>query len=172
MKKILLIVLLIFPLVVNAQNERRKISFDIGMGAGYSTLNDHKNSSNIVWSNSISIMGFYFEFNMNLAKGKGEYLNFSSSQTYPSNKTNISSYLAGWNVYIPKSNFVVVPKIGVVEKTEIFEDPVLFNSWYKGNPEYKFTVGASVKYLFKNNLGIVLGASLHQPISVQALIWF
>jgi hypothetical protein len=86
-----------------------------------------------------SINRFYYDIASNLASGQGEYLNFSSSYSYSANKISVSVFNVG---YIFKySRFGTIPFIGWGSSSEIFQDPIGWNTYFQANHKDHINLG-------------------------------
>src|SRR5690606_8841349 len=79
------------------------------LGAGVSVFSeDAKKSSNAGVYISFSISKVYFSVASNFAKGKGEELDFSSNETYNSNKVVLGVANLGYIIVLNKFNIIPV----------------------------------------------------------------
>ena len=104
----------------------------------------------------MTIFKVYFDISTNLVKGKGTELNFSSNQTYDSGKTNATVFNLGYQVVV-NDKLSFTPYLGMGTTANIYEDPILFDSYFKGNEKSSFNAGVISKFFFNEYVGVFLG---------------
>lgn len=100
---------------------------------------DTKGASNIGGGITLSFNKFYMDFAGNFASGKGEFLEFNSQYTYPADKINVVVFNAGYIISI--KSFFIVPFLGVGISSEIYQDPVGWDTYYMGDRESTISIG-------------------------------
>lgn len=164
MKKLLVVVLALFVSVYANAKNKREWWFEIGTGGGMSRVSGLNTG---VFCISASIYDFYFEVATNFARGDGEYLDFSSSESYRLDKVCVTSIIAGWNINLFKNKLILLPKIGYTESSAIYNDPIAWDTWYKSKLKGKLYLGGAVKWFFHKNIGIGIHSALTMPIAAQ-----
>lgn len=92
----------------------------------------------------------------NFASGEGVELDFQSSQTYESSKLLIGSMNIGYAA-INYKGFALIPSIGIVFTQKIYQDPILFDSYYMEKESTLLNYGMIIKYYFNDNIGVLIG---------------
>lgn len=169
MKKNILMVLLTLTIPIIALSQTTDL--DVMLGAGVSVFNaDTKESYSAGISFSFAISGFYIDLASNFASGDGEELEFSSSQTYDSDKLLASVINFGY--MIPLGNFRITPVIGYGWTKEIFQDPVGWDTYYYGDSEGRFNIGVKGMILFDEKVGLYFGVGCYERISGGLSLYF
>lgn len=121
MKKLILIIAVLFSMSATAQE------FMLGLIANKFNV-DTKNASSIGYGFIMSYNKVYMDFAGNLASGKGEYLDFSSSSTYNINKVSAMVFNLGYIIKYKK--VALIPIIGYGSKGDIYQDPIGWDTYY------------------------------------------
>lgn len=161
MKKLLLFIALVFYFG-NSYSQNYNSFFTIGAGVSYFDK-DVKESSNLGVNFSLSIGKVYFDVASNFSTGQGEELDFSSSETYKTDKISLGVVNVGYIINLKK--FSVIPVLGYGWSTEIFEDPIAFDTYFYGDNEAHFNTGIKGSYLIGNNMAVNLGVGLFERFS-------
>lgn len=132
---------------------------DVSLGVvGFSL--DTKLSSEIGLNMGVSINHFYCDLSGNMATGKGEELDFSSSSTYNANKLSVGVINVGYNIYIlPTHLWSVTPMIGYAWGREIYEDPIGWNTYFYGDTKSYVNFGLITK-VYIDKVGIFVGTGV------------
>lgn len=125
---------------------------------------DTKNASNFGVGFSFNVFGVHIDFSSNYAKGKGEFLDYSSSYTTRANKKNVQVFNVGYSFSYKK--FKITPIIGIGYISNIYEDPVLFDSYYLGDKITKYNYGLILSYSVSKYLDISLGGGAFELAKV------
>lgn len=151
MKKILFLIsiIVISTMTISAQ-------IDISLGMTGFALNT-KSSSKIGFNMGLTINHFYCDFSNNFASGKGEELDFSSSNTYKADKLSVGIINVGYNINVfPSNTWYITPLIGYGYARDIYEDPVGFDTYFYGKTKSYFNFGVITK-VYLNKFGIFGG---------------
>lgn len=161
MKKLLLTLILVIslPLVSFSQNN---LSCSMGLGVVAYSI-DTKSASPVGLNMSISFDKIYMDFSSNLASGKGEYLDFSSSETYSANKINVGVINIGY--IISNDRFYIIPIIGYGWSKDIYQDPIGWDTYCYGKSLFHFNAGAVAGIKF-NQIAIQGGAGIYEIFKV------
>jgi len=154
MKKVLLsiVVMLVFTLTSFSQS-------DLSLGVTGFSL-DTKLSSKVGINLGVSINHFYCDLSSNMASGKGEELDFSSSSTYNANKLSVGVINVGYNFYIlPSHMWSVTPMIGYGYAREIYEDPIGWDTYFYGNTN-SYINFAIITKVYIDKVGIFVGTGV------------
>src|SRR5690606_440168 len=144
MKKLLFLIAVLFLSVSSCYCQNNNLGFSFGAGVSVFS-EDAKESSNVGAYLSFSINKVYFSIASNFAKGKGEELDYSSSETYNSNKVVLGLLNFGYIFEINKFN--IIPVLGYGWSREIYEDPIAFDTYFYGDSETHFNAGVKGRYL-------------------------
>lgn len=113
----------------------------IGLGLGLSVSNvDAGEASNCGIKFDIDLNKIHMDFAGNMAGGSGEYLEFTSSETYSVNKKLWLAYNFGYNFLFIKDEmikYIITPKFGIISTKEILEDPIGATTHCFGEKETK-----------------------------------
>jgi hypothetical protein len=99
---------------------------------------------------------FYFDLSSNMAVGKGEELDFSSSYSYSTDKAWIGLMNIGYNIYI-NNKWFITPIIGYGQSKYIYQDPIGWDTYYYGDANHHFNIGISTKFFIDDNIGLMIG---------------
>jgi hypothetical protein len=133
--------------------------FDMSLGVTVFSL-DTKSSSNVGVNMGITIDNFYCDLSGNMSTGKGEYLDFSSSNTYSANKSNVSIFNVGYNIFILQSkNWSITPIIGLGWISDIYQDPIGWETYFYGDTETYFNFGFISK-IYIDKVGVFAGMGI------------
>ena len=113
---------------------------------GISNYNLHSKSSDMGFGISLTLWNVYFEFNSNFASGKGDNLNFQSSQSYNTGKLTASTLNIGYAIKADKERIVLTPFIGMGFTSEIWEDPIGMTTQFTKNEKTEFNMGCIAQY--------------------------
>ena len=131
----------------------------ISFSVGCSVFNaDPKNGSGAGLSIGLSMFNLYVDFANNLARGKGNFIEYTSDESYPVNKVNLSVFNAGYNINI-KKNWVITPLIGIGMSGQIMQEPGEWPTYSYGDVKFRFNIGLKTDLYFSPNAGIMLGIS-------------
>lgn len=160
MKKYLILIFIMVLLSVKVQGQN---IFSIG---AYGTVfnQDTKNASRIGIGSSFTLFNIYIDFSSNLAKGKGEYLNYSSSYTTSANKKAVSVFNVGYVFSFKKLK--AIPLVGVGYVSNIYEDPLLFDSYYLGDKFAKLNVGFVLAYPILDFIDVTVGGGIFEMAKI------
>lgn len=117
-------------------------------------------SSNVGISLSMELANFYLGYSTNFAAGKGEELDYSSSQTNKTDKLRIYEINIGYTISLKK--FSITPLLGFNTESKIYEDPIAFDSYYYGDKERNFSIGVTGSYYFSDHFSVYLGTGTYQ----------
>jgi len=137
--------------MVKAQNYcsyNDNIGFSMGIGVSVTNL-DVGSASPVGMAFDFNVFKFHFDFATNLASGKGDELDFSSSETTKSDKQSWYSINMGYNFDL-KNNWYLVPKVGLVVLNDIWEDPVGWNTYYEESAGTKVQCGVEIRKEINN----------------------
>jgi hypothetical protein len=154
MKKLLLVLfsMLVFTLTSFGQT-------DLSLGVTGFSL-DTKLSSKVGLNIGVSINHFYCDLSSNMASGKGEELDFSSSSTYNANKMSVGVINVGYNIFIlPSKIWSITPMIGYGYAREIYEDPIGWDTYFYGDTKSYINFAVITK-VYVNNIGIFAGTGV------------
>lgn len=144
--------LVLLALIIAAFTQIKAQEASFGIHGSYFGR-DSKKASNLGVGMSISYEKFYLDFAGNFAKGKGQYLDFSTSYSYPADKISFFVFNVGYILNINKIH--IIPLIGYGAAADIYEDPVGWDTYY---------IGRSTIF----NAGIIIGATIKDVIKVYA----
>jgi hypothetical protein len=133
-----------------------KAQITVGMHSSYFSK-DAKAASNSGIGISLSFAKFYLDFAGNFASGKGEYLNFSSSYSYPANKISLVVFNVGYAIIIRKVD--IIPQLGLGYANEIYQDPVGWNTYYLKRSSAILNAGIIARANVHKNWRIYTGIS-------------
>ena len=158
-------ILLLSILIISSSNLYSQNSdYTLSTGIGLSYFNeDTQDASPVGVSFSLSVYNFYFGFASNLAKGKGEELDYSSSETYNANKTSVAVINFGYIIDLNK--FGIVPLIGYGSSRKIYEDPISFDTYFYGDRVSKINFGVKGMYFINDTIGITLGIGTYEMLT-------
>lgn len=169
MKKFVLLILLSTAFTIIGSAQSSEITGMIGAGVSVFDA-ETKESSNAGVSLSFAISGFYIDLSSNFASGDGEELEFSSSQTYESDKLLVSVINFGYMV--PVGEIRITPVMGYGWTREIFQDPVGWNTYYYGDAEGHFNIGVKGMLLLDKNFGLYFGVGAFERFSGGLSFYF
>lgn len=110
--------------------------------------------------------GFYIDASFNMAKTRGEYMDYNTSKTYTSTEKKFSSCNIGINLNIPHTSLIFTPTVGMCWIQTIYQDPVAFDTYYFGEGESDFNIGIMITYYFSNYIGISTGTGLNEKFKL------
>lgn len=146
---------ILIPLLLTVLSfSQLKAQVTVGMHGSYFSR-DAKDASNLGIGISLSLKKFYLDFAGNFASGKGEYLDFSSSYSYPADKISLIVFNLGYIVNI--KNFDIIPQLGLGYANEIYQDPVGWNTYYLKRSSGILNAGVLVSAKVHNNWRIYGG---------------
>ena len=119
------------------------INMSMGLGVSVTTL-DVGSASPVGLVFDLNMWNVHLDFASNMATGKGEYLEFSSTQTTKADKQVWYAINAGYNIEI-KNSWYIVPKIGCIILRDIWEDPVAWDTYYEESAGTKAQFGAEIR---------------------------
>ena len=124
------------------------LGFSMGLGTSITGLEVGSASPvGVIWE--MEIVNVYIGFASNLAAGKGEYLEFSSSQTSKSDKQSWYAINFGYNFPI-KKGWSFLPKLGFIITQDIWQDPVGWDTYYKKTDKTVPQVGVDIRKTIDN----------------------
>lgn len=89
--------------------------------------------------------------------GKGSYLVFKSNKTKLSKDISWLSFSAGYMIKIQNTHSYVTPTVGLVFKHDIYEDPIVYDTWFYEKAETLPTIGVLlITYMDKTFLSVGL----------------
>jgi hypothetical protein len=121
MKNLILIATLLFSTICFSQDKQKLFSAGL-IGVNYNSI-DTRNSPDVGRGFAITMWNVYLDINSNWVSGRGNQLDFQSSQSYDTNKTNIVSLNGGYSFKL-NDRFVFTPTIGITSVSDIWEDPI------------------------------------------------
>ena len=151
MKRLLFFISIMFVSILTSSAQT-----DISLGMTGFAL-DTKTSSKVGLNMGLTINHFYCDFSGNLATGKGEELDFSSSSTYKADKLSVGTINIGYNINVlPSRVWYITPLIGYGYAREIYEDPIGWDTYFYGENKPYFNFGVITK-VYINQIGIFGG---------------
>lgn len=151
MKKLVLISVLLLTLSLNKTMAQFEISANVvkyGIDAG--------NVSDFGYGFGIQLKKVLIDVSFNTAKGKGDYLEFSSDRTYPIDKKMVGCINIGYNV-LPSNKYLLMPTIGVAWTTIIYQDPIGWDTYYTQKGNDYVNLGLVFKCYPYEHLGLSIG---------------
>ena len=138
----------------------QKNNYGIGVGTAIYSVNTNKSS--VVGVNlSIFAKRFYFDISSNFSKGNGTYLEFASNSTYHTSKIETSVINIGF--ILPISDKIsVIPYVGVGMQRPIYEDPILFPTYFYGKTTRYFSCGIVGRHYVSDRINIYLGGGVFE----------
>lgn len=137
MKKLFSSILLVISVFIFGQ-ENKPLYF---MGAGFGVFSgDTRESSAVGLNLNFALANVYMDFSSNFSTGDGEELDYSSSQTYESDKLQVNLINFGYAIRLNKVS--IIPVMGYGWTRKIYQDPVAFDTYFYGDSEGKFNIGA------------------------------
>jgi len=155
-----LILVLNFTNIYGQSNSYFSISFG-GALNGIQT----KESSNLSLEMSVTLFGLYIDAASNLAKGEGTKLDFSSNQTYSTNKVEIVSMNFGYAIPLSYSKPIYfTPFVGFVSTYDIYEDFVPPVTYFTKEDKTYFNAGGLIMCNVNDLVNLQIGISTKQYI--------
>ncbi len=136
---------------------------DIQVGASHFGI-DTKSSSSTALSFGVSLNRLHFETSINGASGFGRYLDYTTSETYMTDKVNVMVFNFGY-VIMPSDKFSIIPILGWGMSANIYQDTVAFDTYYNGDRKDYVNIGVIGKYYF-GNFGIYGGVGTFERFKV------
>lgn len=162
MKKLLLLILVtILPIISFSQIKKAGV---------YVTTYDNKSKYPTIGVGvNLFIYNSYIGLSSNFAKGIGTELEFNSSYTYKTNKISSTGIIGGHIFYIKNTNWYVIPELGIFIESDIYEDTLLFNSYYNDNYRGKLHGGILIGFDY-NNVGFFFGGGNYELFKIGITI--
>lgn len=158
MKKLLLTIALAVALFFTSQSQGL---YSATMGAGISSFPiETYSSSNVGLNINFSVNKVYIDLASNYATGEGEELDYSTSQTYLTNKLSVGVVNVGYIISSKKA--AIIPYIGYGWNSSIYQDNLGFNSYYYGAARNKFNFGIIGKILVYKQMSIYAGVGNYE----------
>lgn len=146
------------------------VSAQIGIGGGLARYSvDTKNSSDYGLSIAISYNGFYLDFGGNMSTGKGEYLEFSSGETYTLDKISVTAFNFGYIIPVWKV-FSVCPVIGLGMTSKIYQDPIGWDTYFTRKDKTYGNIGGALYAKLADNTSIKLGFGTFEKFNA-GILW-
>lgn len=111
----------------------------------------------------------HIDFSSNFAKGKGDKLDFESSQTYKEEKRSWFILNFGTNIYVSES-FLITPKIGIASIENIYTDPIGEDTYFTEPYKTKLNLGTEIKYWFDKDMAISIGTGLTESFHMSIIM--
>lgn len=163
MKKVLFFLLILTFLPSYGQSVVSLSPIDIQIGLSHYSI-DTKSSRNNSFSFGASLNRFYFDMSTNSVSGYGSYLDYSSSETYITDKVNAMVFNLGY-VIMPSDKFSVVPMLGWGLSSNIYQDPIAFDTYFQGDQKSYVNIAVIGKF-YINNFGIYAGVGTFERFKV------
>lgn len=163
MKKLLISLFLMTILFVISS--KTMAQFDISASVVKYNI-DAGNVSDFGWGIGFQVKNFYLDLSINTANGKGEYLEFSSDRTYPIDKKQVGCINIGYNV-LSSERFKIIPCIGWIWTSDIYQDPIGWDTYYTQLGKSYVNMGIIFKYYTGDHFGIVLGAGTIEQLKAS-----
>lgn len=122
--------------------------FSIGLGFSQTNLSPGDASATGLMV-AMDFWGIHLDVASNFATGEGEYLDYSTSQTFTLDKQTWTAVNIGFNIPVVKKLFVT-PKLGLVVIENIYQDNVGFSTYYTETVANKMQVGVDLKFVAGN----------------------
>jgi hypothetical protein len=157
--KVIKLSFVVFFLLLFSTSYGQKSLLSFGLyGTGF--LEETKNASKFALGISGSYGRLYIDVSSNFARGKGEYLNFHSSSTRAASKINVGVGNFGYTFYY--KNIRIIPTIGFGWARMIYEDPILFDSYYEGESDIKYNLGLVLAFPVSQYVDITIGGGTYE----------
>ena len=140
MKKLFLVSMLAIGMLFAINTESNAQKWRVGLGAV-----DFRGEGQIGMDMSLGLGNFYFGFAGNLTSQRGEYLDFSSGYTYDTGEDNLNVFNFGWFFNVG-DRFSVVPYLGFAQKSDIYQDTYMYDTYFYGDKTTTFNAGGQVYY--------------------------
>jgi len=98
----------------------------------------------------------YFDFATNLAAGEGEYSDYTSNSSQPTDKVNLF-VLNGGYIFNINSTISITPLIGLGCSSQVMEESEYWQSYSYLAKKQHFNLGLKTDLYFSPNAGITLG---------------
>lgn len=161
MKNLIFILLLLVWFPVFSQNE-----FTMGITTNRYNFNTQK-SSDLGIGFAFSLGHIYFDMSGNGAKGKGVFMQQSSTLSYPIYKVSASSYNLGY--VIETGGLDIIPVLGWAKTADIYEDPVSYASYYQIKKEH-VNIGVNGRLSLNKGVYVSAGYSTFEGFKVGVSI--
>lgn len=175
MKRVLIVFLLSIILIgsyVNILKAQEPYYLAISFGGSFNTL-PSKTSSNMSLEMSAILLGLYLDASSNLARGEGSPLDYSSNQTYSTDKVAISSFNIGYTIPVSKKkSLYLTPFAGLIITYDIYEDFVTPVTHYRVKDKTFFNAGGLLMINMGEMFHFQFGTSLKQYVKFGIGIGF
>lgn len=131
-------------------------SQSIGVGVSSFSNTNTRSSSNTGIHLSVGYKSIYIDYSSNWSTGNGKELNYSSSYSYPTNKKEASVVNLGYRIKLNKY-VSLIPTIGYGWTRDIYEDPILFQTYFYDKPKNFTNFGGILEIKFAKNFGVYWG---------------
>jgi hypothetical protein len=168
MKKLLLGALLLLSTLSFSQKKEKLFSGGLII-TNYKM--DTRESSNIGVGVTFTLWNIYFDINSNWVGGRGEQLDFQSSQSYDTYKTNVLSINGGYSFQLNKK-FIVTPTIGMTSNSDIWEDPIGNTTNFSIERESKVGIGCNMQFEPLHPLNLLVGYNTNEGLKFGIIIDF
>jgi hypothetical protein len=140
-----------------------------GLGVG-PVLYNSSGKSNLGIQVGFIVSNFYFDVSAGGDKGKGQYLDFSSSYTRATDKVSVTSINVGRAFSV--SSFTLIPKIGVAIEEDIYEDTLAFYTWFNGESRLQPNLGLNISFAATDNSNIYIGVGTYEKVSMGLSFYY
>ncbi len=132
----------------------------ISISIGLTMLNkiDVGNSSKTGIAIGANIFNFYFDAGFNGASGDGKKLDYRSEYSYETYKVSWTTFNVGYSFFLINNNLWITPTIGGIITRNIYQDSLLWTTWYYNTSEFKSSIGLLIT-LRTNKIYVTFGAN-------------
>ena len=153
-------------LILSANLFAQEPSFAMSGGMSVITENTYE-SSNIGLSIGFIFQQFYFDASFNNESGTGEYLEYSTDETYRTEKVSWYALNLGYNFYFNDNNTWVTPTLGAGSLRKIYNDPVGFDTYFYGDEEMFACAGVILSQRLVDFVYVSAGINTFEMFKLQ-----
>jgi hypothetical protein len=168
MKRLILTYLLLTSFVCLSQGSGKLFSGGLIL-TNYNL--DSRESSNLGIGAAFTLWNVYFDISSNWVSGRGNYLDFQSSQSYDTNKTNLLSINGGYSFRV-NNRISITPTIGATSITDIWEDPIGNTTNFSVDRGTRFGAGVNVQIEPIHPLNIMVGYGTNDGLRIGVIMDF